>query len=119
MSADWQEPAAAADASVGDDPLPIDGPSRYRSAAIGIGIEALRAFAMVNGEFAFANLCTEALSQLADPTGEQWAIERIVSVLAEVAYDTEWCAANSGWVGNTLIATQLAVIRATDTTRPD
>src|ERR1700749_3590743 len=60
-------------------------------------IEALRTFAAAHNELAFADLCATALK------GERWAIERIGSAVIDFIADTEWCAKNSHYCGNTLI----------------
>jgi hypothetical protein len=76
-------------------------------------IESLRSFAVANNEIDFAHLCTAALD------GEVWAVERIAPVVTEHANDVEFCALNSHWVGNALIATTRTLIRSTNTARPD
>lgn len=88
-------------------------------------IESLRTFAYTQCEHpsvslaeiphfvAFSYMCTAALQ------GEEWAVERIAPVVAEHAADAQWCAEHSHFVGNTLIATTLQLIRNTDCTRPD
>lgn len=69
-------------------------------------IEALRTFAVTNGEIEFAHLCTAALD------GEEWAVERIGDAL-DLISDREDEGTHSSRRAT------LEAIRATDTTRPD
>jgi hypothetical protein len=64
-------------------------------------IESLQAFAATHHEYGFVHLCTAAF------TGEEWAIERVMTVL-KLTVD-----------GSADTVSKLNVIRSTDTTRPD
>jgi hypothetical protein len=66
-------------------------------------IQNLRTFAELHGELQFVHLCTTALA------GEEWAVERVSVVVAEVAR-TQRRYRNE---------VALNFIRATDTIRPD
>lgn len=69
-------------------------------------IESLRTFAMLINQIPFAHICTAALA------GETWAVARIAEVTAAIKQRLE---TSERWYADAA----LAVIRATDTTRPD
>jgi hypothetical protein len=67
-------------------------------------IEALRQFALANGEIAFAHMCTAALN------GEEWAVERFVERFDD----------GQGCIGSPFLDERtLNIIRSTNTDRPD
>lgn len=73
-------------------------------------IEALRSFAAEHNEIQFAHLCTAALQ------GEEWAIDRVGDALRTIR---ETFGGHGHPRASVVRGAQLAVIRATDTTRLD
>lgn len=69
--------------------------------------ESLRDFALAHGEISFNHLCNAALDT------EEWAVERIGSVLRQIALSKTYELWRDG------ADRRLEIIRATDTSRPD